>query len=244
MPATNLINAAARLAALAARVEPDQRASATQDGLDLLAVAAGLKPVGVLGCDDNWGDWPVGAAAVAYELDLGFQPDARWYPARDDRHGSLPDWYVAAVAARRASQNALYVWRDPALEDRVRQACARGRVTVAEEAALLGYPECCVAQHHAQALALEDLNIAAIVRQARDDEARHRLAAAGIVPLPRSPEAWREVEATLAIAPEPDTSINRCAACVADPDGPAGRLGRRYRELARALAYPAPAPAA
>jgi len=242
--AKTLSEAAARLAELAARVEPDQRAAATQDGLDLLAVAAGLKPVGVLGCDDDRGDWPLGAAAVAYELDLGFQPDALWYPARDARQAGLPNWYVTAVAARRASQNALYVWRDPALEARVRQACARGRVTVAEEAALLGYPECCVAQHHAQALALEDLSIAAIVRQVPDDDARHRLAAAGIVPLPHSPEEWRELDALRAIAPEPATSINRCAACVADPDGPAGQLGRRYRELARALDYPVSAPAA
>jgi hypothetical protein len=244
MPATIQIDAAARLAGLTARVAPDQRATARQDGLDLLAVAVGFKPVAVLGRDFIDDGWLSGAAAIARELGLTVEPGAYWDPARDDGHG-LSEWYEAAVAARRARQSALYVWRDPALGDRVRQACVRGRVTVAEEAALLGYPECCVAQHHAQALALERLTVAAIARQAGDDDAqRHRLAAAAVIPMPRSRAEWQQLEAALAIAPEPDTSVNRCVACGADPDGRAGRLGRRYRELAHALAYPAPAAAA
>jgi hypothetical protein len=207
--------------------------AARQDALDLLAVAAGWKPVCVLGRGVDDPAWLAGAAAVARRLGLTARTDAGWHPAPGP--DTLPDWYLAATAPR---DRALYLWRDPAVGARVQTLCAHGRVTIADEAALLFYPLCCVAQHHAQALALEQLIVALITRLVGDDLVRGaRLVATGATPTPRTDDDWRRWEAAHAIAPEPGTPVNRCAACVTDPHGPAACLGARYRELARVLGW-------
>jgi len=234
---SDLQPAAARLARLLPRVAPAAQSTAWQDGLDLLAVAAGLKPVCLLGRGFTDAAWLGEAAALARDLHLSTLTGACWHPAAQDL--DLPDWYRAGFAERAARETALYVWRDGACGDGVRRLCADGRVAPDDEAALLGYPACCVAQHHAQARALEPLTIALVTRLASDDIARRqRLVTEGVMPTPRSEAEWRQLEAATAIAPQPWTSVNRCAACARDPDGPAGRLGARYRALARRLDYP------
>jgi hypothetical protein len=228
---------ATRLACLAARVTPAAQPTAWQDGLDLLAVAAGLKPVCLLSrgfADPSWLD---AATALARDLRLPMLTGACWHPALPDP--DFPAWYRAAIAERSVRELALYVWRDAAIGAAVRRLCAAGRVAPADEAVLLGYPACCVAQHHAQALSLERLSVAGLTRLAGDDAARRqRLAAAGVMPAPASADEWRQYESATTIAPQPWTSVNRCTTCARDPDGPAGRLGRRYRDLAEAFAYP------
>jgi hypothetical protein len=230
--------AAARLARLLPLVAPAAQPTAWQDGLDLLAVAAGLKPVCLLGRGFADAAWLDAAATVARDLGLSTLTGACWHPAAHE--SDLPDWYRAGFVARAARETARYVWRDGARGDDVRRLCADGRVAPDDEAALLGYPACCVAQHHAQARAFEQLTIALVTRLAGDDIARRRhLVAEGVTPTPRSEAEWRQLEAATAIAPQPYTSVNRCAACARDPDGPAGRLGARYLALARRLDYPA-----
>ena len=234
---SDLRPAATHLARLLAGVAPALRPAAWQDGLDLLAVAAGLKPVGLLGRGVPDAVWLAAAEALARTLQLSALTGACWHPAPRDQ--AFPDWYRAAIAERDARTTALYVWRDDADGAGVRRLCADRRVAPEDEAALLGYPACCVAQHHAQALALEHLTVALVTRLAGDDIAhRQRLVARDVVPTPHSELEWRQLEAASAIAPQPYTSVNRCAACASDPNRPAGRLGRRYRELARRLDYP------
>jgi len=214
---SDLRPAAAHLARRLAGVAPAVRSAVWQDGLDLFAVAAGLKPVGLLGRGFADAAWLGAAEALARTLGLSALTGACWHPALRDP--GFPDWYSAAVGVRRL--------------------CADGRVAPEDEAALLGYPVCCVVQHHAQALALERLTVALVTRLAGDDIAhRRRLVAGGVMPTPQSEVEWRQLEAAGAIAPQPYPSVNRCAACASDPNRPAGRLGRRYRELARRLDYP------
>ena len=234
---SDLRPAAAHLARLLAEVPPASRPAAWQDGLDLLAVAAELKPVGMLGRGFADAAWLGAAEARARALGLSALTGACWHPAPPDQ--AFPDWYSTATAERDARATALYVWRDDADGAGVRRLCADGRVAPEDEAALLGYPVCCVVQHHAQALALERLTVALVTRLAGDDIAhRQRLVAGGVMLTPQSELEWRQLEAASAVAPQPFTSVNRCAACASDPDRPAGRLGRRYRALARRLDYP------
>ena len=234
---SDLRPAAAHLARRLAGVAPAVRSAVWQDGLDLFAVAAGLKPVGLLGRGFADAAWLGAAEALARTLGLSALTGACWHPALRDP--GFPDWYSAAVAERDTRATALYVWRDDVNGAGVRRLGADGRVAPEDEAALLGYPVCCVVQHHAQALALERLTVALVTRLAGDDIAhRRRLVAGGVMPTPQSEVEWRQLEAAGAIAPQPYTSVNRCAACASDPNRPAGRLGRRYRELARRLDYP------
>jgi hypothetical protein len=236
----DLRSAAARLAALAATVALDIQPAAWQDGLDLLAVANGLKPVCLLGRGDGDAGWLDGARALAATLGLTALTGGAWQPILPD--AAFPAWYRAATAERDARQSAIYLWRNQTVGARVRLLCAEHRVAAADEAALLGYPPCCVAQHHAQAEQFEALTIAWAERMAGGDPARrHRLIAAGTMPTAITAADRERLASATAIAPQPYTSVNRCAVCVADPDGPAARLGRRYRDLARDLGYAAPA---
>ncbi|MBV8166808.1 MAG: hypothetical protein JO021_08445 [Alphaproteobacteria bacterium] len=235
-PLVTLRDAARRLEAAAVRVAPPFDAAAWQDGLDLLAVAAGLKPVCLLGRGDVDLDWLAGARAVAAGLSLAVQDGVGWLPAAPDQ--ALPRWYRCATAARLRAAPVVYVYADPRLGARIAALAAAGRIGADEEAGLLGYPPCCVAQHHRQTLALEQLTIALLARIAGDDTAHlQRLVAAGVQPTPREPDEWRRFHAVTAIDPEPFTSINRCTACAVDLDTPAAQMGRAYRALAEQLDY-------
>jgi hypothetical protein len=239
-----LRDAAAQLARRAARVAPPLDTAAWQDGLDLLAVAAGLKPVCLLGRGDIDADWLAAARGIAADLGLETRDGVGWLPAAP--HDALPRWYRDATAARLRRAPVVYLYDDPRVGARIAALAAEGalggRVTAPDEAALLGYPVCCVTEHHIKTLALEQLTIALLGRIAGEDiERLQRLVAAGVTPTPREPDEWRRFQAVTAIDPEPFTSINRCAGCAADPDGPAGRIGRAFRALAAELGYAPPA---
>jgi len=237
-----LRDAAARLAWQAGRVAPPLDGAAWQDGLDLLAVATGLKPVCLLGRGDVDPEWLAAARDVAAALDFAARDGVGWLPAAAD--DALPRWYRDATAARLSRAPVVYLYAEPRLGAQIAALGTGERVAAADEAALLGYPFCCVAQHHTQTLALEQLTIALLARLAGDDTERlQRLVAAGVTPTPREPDEWRRFQSVTAIDPEPGTSVNRCAACAADANSPAQRLGRRYRALAAALDYPLPQPA-
>lgn len=243
LPARNhelvtLRDAARRLDAAAASVAPPLDAAAWQDGLDLLAVAAELKPVCLLGRGDVDPAWLDAARAVATGLGLTVQSGVGWLPEAPD--AALPRWYRDATAQRLRGAPVVYVFADRRLGGRIAALGQAGRVSADDEAGLLGYPPCCVAQHHSQTLALEQLTIALLARIAGEDTAHlQRLVAAGVQPTPRAPDEWRRFQAVTAIDPEPFTSINRCAACAVDLDTPAAQIGRAYRALAEQLGYAA-----
>jgi hypothetical protein len=231
-----LHRAAATLAAALSDTARATRDIAWQDGLDLLATIAGLKPLCRIGHGFAEPGWSEALRRVAAESALPVLEAAPWFPAAEP--GVLPDWYVAAAARRRAAP-VIYICGDEATRQRAAALSSRGRVAVADEAALLGYPPCCVAQHHRRALAFERLVSEMIERVAHGDRGhRTRLVEAGIEPLPATDDEWRRHASLTAINPSPGTSVNMCDACAADPASEAASLSRRYRHLAAAVFYP------
>jgi hypothetical protein len=212
-------------------------AQAWQEGLDLIAVFAGLKPVCLLGRsagDEGWCDTLRRAASGASMTVIEAAP---WEP-----EGELPYWYLAATARRRARRQVLFFCRDERLAQRVAAASAAGRVSVETEAVLLGYPQCCVAQHHERTLAYERLLAARTERIARGDRERMtRLIETGVEPMPASHAEWEEVRTLTKVKPAWGTSVNMCDACAADQASPAMRLVEAYEKLARRVRY-APLP--
>jgi hypothetical protein len=190
---------------------------AWQDGLDLAACAAGLKPLALV---------PLSFADRAARAGLRASPLAPWLPAAPD--DLLPRWYLDAVATRRARRRILAAARENGPLARAAELSRQGRVSVADEAEILGYPACCVAWHHRAALAHERAVADAVARANHDEAARVRLVAAGAVPFVPAQE----------IAPSRWTSVNLCGACVADAASPARDLERRYAALAEEISYP------
>jgi hypothetical protein len=195
-----------------------------QDGLDLLALAAGLKPIAMFGRGGAVDPW----RTLAREFGLATIETAPWEPECPAH--LLPRWYLDATARRRARQKILVVARDYEALARAQALSAQGRIGAAAEAALLGYPPCCVAAHHALALAQEREIAERVARSNPDDEGhRIRLVAAGATPYAAPPP----------VTPSRWTSVNLCGACAGDDGSPARLLERSYAALASRLHYPA-----
>ncbi|HUB94388.1 MAG TPA: hypothetical protein VL993_00635 [Stellaceae bacterium] len=206
---------------------------AWQDGLDLIAVFAGLKPVCLVGRGGGDEAWCETLRGVAVAADIDIVEAGPWEP-----EGDLPAWYLDATVRRRAKRKILYFCRDEAVAKRVRTASAQGRISVDTEAALLGYPRCCVAQHHERTLTYERLLARRTERIAKDDPARMtRLIEAGVEPIPETHAEWEEVRALTRITQAEGTSVNMCDACAADPASPAMKLVEAYATLARRARY-------
>ena len=210
-------------------------ATADQEALDFVAMAAGLKPVYVTGrgfVDPRWRDTVLGIAqAAAFHVVVG--PYWQSVPPDPD----LPAWFTEPARSRLAEGEAHYIAKTKSIAAELAALSARGgQPTVTQEARLLGFPECCVAAHYATAAALEHAHLELIRKRAGGEEAEmRRLAAASRPVLPETEEERARLAAALQVRPAPHTSLNMCAACGADPHGPAQALSARYAELGRAL---------
>ncbi len=231
-----LSEAAAALAPVLSGMVREARAFAWQDGLDLLATIAGLKPLCLVGRGFHERGWTAALLHVAVTASLSVLEAAPWFPEAEPDF--FPDWYVAA-SARRSAAPVTYICRDDATRLRAASLSSRGRVSDADEAAMLGYPLCCVAQHHQRTLAFERIVIEMVQRVTQGDRERMaRLVEAGTEPLPATQEEWQRHANFTAITPSPSTSVNMCDACAADRMSPAASLSRRYADLAAASGYP------
>jgi hypothetical protein len=228
-----LADAATAITMALTHVGAAQRDEAWQDGLDLLAVLAGVKPLCIVGRGARGLAWSETLRGIATRANLPVAEFAPWDAAAD-----LPGWYLAASARRRESLSVLAICADAAMRDAAVALAAKGRVGPEEEAALLGYPRCCVAAHHQRMQAIEQLTAELTERVARGDAARMlRMIETGAAPLPQSPADWARFSAAARPAPLPFTSIVPCAACAADTDGPAQRIARRHAALAHKAGY-------
>lgn len=206
---------------------------AGQETLDLLALLAGLKPVFLLGRGLDDGRWVAGVIGVARGLALRVVEGPYWDATPFG--GDVPGWYAERSRAALAPSRAWYVCKSAAMEQAVRAVCAAGgRLTVPEEARLLGYPVCCVAAHYDRALAFHRATLSILRRHAGGDDARMEslFDAAGRLP-PETAAERAGLAAAAAIVPAPFGSWNMCDACAEDGDGPSARLSRRYAALAR-----------
>ena len=227
--------AATELTAALVRVPQEWHAAAWQDGLDLIAVLDGLKPICVAGRGVTNEAWSAALRIVALRGGLTALDDAAW--DAEDSAGSLSPWYIAASERRRRRRPLFYLGRDAAVRTAAALS-ARGRIAPAEEAEVLGYPPCCVAAHHRRMLALEHLAAELAARSAGGDERRMaRMIETGAAPLPQTSEDWRRYRLATDCQFAPFTSVAMCDACSASDASPAHSLSRRYRALAQRAGY-------
>lgn len=202
-----------------------------QEILDFLAMAAGIKPVWVAGRgggDPKWGDR---AVALARSMRFHITEGALWLAP--DAFDGLPEWYASAASRQTAGLTAHYVSRARAAADAVQRLAGDGRVSVPEEAQLLGYPECCVADHYARARALHGTMHDIVVRAGDGDAARMAAMIGNSDVMTHAAPAERvRIATAMSLIPTPFTSLNMCENCADSADSPAARLSRRYAELA------------
>ncbi|MGE0743904.1 MAG: hypothetical protein AB7K86_01605 [Rhodospirillales bacterium] len=224
-----------RLAAVpAAASDADTQAEAAQERLDFVAMLAGLKPAYLLGRGYDDPTWREAVLNLARDLGLHVVIGPFWQAIGTE--GTWPDWYAAHVRAETTGLSAWYICRARAVAAELQGLAATGRPTVAQEARLLGYPECCVRAHYERARIFHELWLAMLDRAAGGDvAAMQQILRAGTWIEPATDAERETMAAALDMAPAPFTSVNMCAACAADPDGPARRLSAKYRALLTSL---------
>jgi len=228
-----LRNALKKLRAVEARIgEEFDRVETGQEMLDLLAVVDGLKPVFLHGRGLVDPAWMAGVVDVARGLGLRIVQGPCWNPLPPGE--AFPGWYVECVETELAPYRPFYICKASVVAREVEEICAAGgRPTIEREAALLGYPECCVVEHHAQMSAYYRYVIARIEELAAGDEGRMRALYGTEIDLaPRSPEEEYLLDIAFDIVPCPFGSWNACRACQDEDDSPSLALSEAYQALA------------
>lgn len=208
----------------------DSRAAA-QEILDFLAVFDGLKPAVLIGRGLDDERWIAGVLGIAAALELSIV-DA---PLREAGRpaADVPDWYADHLEETLAAGRAWYVAASEPVAKALRAMSRGDRYDVADEAWLLGYPECCVAAHYDRADAWHRLTVAVLGREAGGDEgAVLSMLRAGVAVRPVTDAEQRLYAAATGFAPSPFGSWNMCESCASNPDSPSARLAARYRDLA------------
>jgi hypothetical protein len=205
-------------------VAGDLRSDAAQDALDVLAVAAGWKPVAIVGCGYDASGFVEAVRAAARPVGLEVAEGRLWREIGEAR--GLPPWYADSLAAMITGVRVLFVGSQ-SLQD------IPGRhLTPLEEAALLGYPTCCVVEYHRRRRLYHLLAIRAIRRQAGWDVERMRqLANSQVMLTPRSQRERRQFARAMRSVFLPYASVAICEICEAEPNSPARKLSERYGGL-------------
>ncbi|MEX2453997.1 MAG: hypothetical protein WD470_04795 [Rhodospirillaceae bacterium] len=196
--------------------DPHDAHVSAQEALDLLSTMAGLKPVMLLGRGFGDSVWIKGVLQVAADAKLHVVEGAFWDASADAGAGAdLPDWYLDHTRRAFAAQRAWYIARARAVADEVADICASEAITVAQEARLLGYPECCVRAHYARAADYQRIWLDLLRRKAGGDDRRAAELLASNEPLePETDEDRSRLRAAMHTVPVPFTSINACDSCI------------------------------
>jgi hypothetical protein len=206
---------------------PAQRAEGAQDALDVLAVAAGLKPLALLGVGDADGSVVSTLSDAARKAGLNVIDAAPWRVMEGWR--GLPSWY-RNLAELQEGASPVWVVSRP---DAAPVPAGGSEISVGEEAAALGYPECCVRDFHRKRRLFHLFSLRAISRQtAGDTEAMRRLAGAQIMLAPRSAAERRALALATRMDFAPATSVAMCRVCENAADSAAMRLSACHRALA------------
>ena len=214
--------------------DEDPRPSA-QEALDFLAMMAGEKPVMLLGRGYNEQIWIKGVLQIASDAKLQIVEGPFWDAGPDAGAGAdLPDWYLDHTRQAFAEHRAWYICRARAVADEVAEICETAAVTVAQEARLLNYPECCVRAHYHRAATYQGIWLDLLRRKAGGDDAKAAELLEKGEPLePETDDDLKRLEAAMKTVPVPFTSVNACDACVdGGPDAPANVKSLEGRRLA------------
>lgn len=213
---------------------PEEFEAAWQDSLDLLAVASGAKPVALIGVGYPAGRWLAEIAALARASGLAVRRGGMPWLVATELAG-LPDWYAGPLRDSWAAADILTVSQPGAA---TRSGDAPVLMTAEQEAELLGYPACCVADHHARRRRYHDLMIELIAMRCDFDTERRRFAASELPPSLRDDADRERLAEALRSQPVAFAGFAPCIVCEAlGPRGPAGKRALAMLELAETSGF-------
>tara|TARA_B100000686_G_scaffold131180_1_gene138184 strand:- start:4442 stop:5188 length:747 start_codon:yes stop_codon:yes gene_type:complete len=206
-----------------------------QDALDFLSMMAGKKPVMLLGRGYDETSWIKGVLTIANELRLYIIEGPFWNASDHSATGTkLPNWYIDHTRRTFAEHKAWYLCRSRKTADEVTNICDLATITIAQEAHLLNYPECCVMAHYDRALTYQEIWLEILRKKAGNDDtkAQNILTQENALE-PDNQMDIKRLETAMVVNPVPYTSINACLACInGGPQTPANLLSSAGRTLA------------
>lgn len=202
-----------------------------QETLDFLAMAAGLKPVCLLGRGAGTPEWVTRAADLSRARRF-YAVEGPFWDATP--YGHVPGWYRDHSVAQIAPLTALYIC---STRERAKEIAAvsqaGGRLSMSVEADLLGYPHCCVVAHYDRAVHYHRAILSILRRLARGQEGRmQELLRGGAALAPKTTDEIADMEAAFEILPAPYGSWNQCRYCAGNVESPSAALSNEYRALA------------
>jgi len=213
--------------------DPANVRMAPQEMLDFLAMAAGIKPVFLLGRGFDDTSWTSGVVAIARGMGHYLIAGPAWnaQPTLPD----LPSWFQEQGKASAEGKSVFYVCRARGIAEAVRESFRHPAIEMNEEARLLGYPLCCVQEHYRRNSLLDRTFYQILKRTAGGDISEmQRLMRDTVGMLPDATEK-KAFERATKLHSAPFISFYMCDDCAADPSRPAWRISRQYEELARAV---------
>jgi hypothetical protein len=220
------------------RTDMREAQAGAQEALDFLAMIAGEKPVMLLGRGYNDPIWITGVLQVATNTKLHIVEGPFWDASPDAGAGAdLPDWYLDHTRRAFTEHRAWYISRAKSAADEVAEICETAAITVADEARLLNYPDCCVRAHYDRAAEYQRIWLDMLRRKAGGDDQKAADLLAANEPLePETDEDIKRLEAAMRAIPVPFTSINACDACInGGPSAPANVKSLEGRALANEI---------
>lgn len=220
------------------RTDMREAQAGAQEALDFLAMIAGEKPVMLLGRGYNDPIWIKGVLQVATNTKLHIVEGPFWDASPDAGAGAdLPDWYLDHTRRAFTEHRAWYISRAKSAADEVAEICETAAITVADEARLLNYPDCCVCAHYDRAAEYQRIWLDMLRRKAGGDDQKAVDLLAANEPLePETDEDIKRLEAAMRAIPVPFTSINACDACInGGPSAPANVKSLEGRALANEI---------
>ena len=220
------------------RTDMREAQAGAQEALDFLAMMAGEKPVMLLGRGYNDPIWIKGVLQVTTNTKLHIVEGPFWDASPDAGAGAdLPDWYLDHTRRAFTEHRAWYISRAKSAADEVAEICETAAITVADEARLLNYPDCCVRAHYDRAAEYQRIWLDMLRRKAGGDDQKAADLLAANEPLePETDEDIKRLEAAMRAIPVPFTSINACDACInGGPSAPANVKSLKGRALANEI---------
>jgi hypothetical protein len=210
-------------------------AVAPQEMLDFLAMLAGLKPVFLLGRGFDDPRWIEGVSAIARRNNLPVISGPKW--AAEPDHIGLPDWYDGIDPTRdKREQPVIYICKSRDTAAEVASICSSGSITMAQEARLLGYPNCCVIDQYRRNRLMNAGFYRMLQRTSGGNiHEMQRIVRERVQMRPETPEEIADIQAACYRVPAPFTSFYMCGACNADLQRPARRISAVFKSLAETI---------
>ncbi|MGY9018551.1 MAG: hypothetical protein ACKVHX_03670 [Alphaproteobacteria bacterium] len=197
---------------------------------DFLAMLDGLKPVFLHGRGLAPPLWIEEVLELARCLGLCIVEGPFWDATT---YEELPKWYADHCRAELAPYRAWSICLDEPVAALVQNINdASGRLSVTEEAQLLGYPECCVNAHYQRARQYHRGTLAILNRLAEGDESKMKqFLTRGANLAPATQDEADDFDAAFDIHEPQLGSWNMCPACARETNSASKILSRQYSEV-------------